>query len=1776
MEHSSKKEVFSEWLDSGIFLDIEAVPGGKILSLGAVFGEEKPLYARTDHTIQQVLKKVRRWARDARFLAGHNLLWHDLPMLESAGLFAGLEEVPVVDSLVVSPLAFPKNPYHRLVKNDKLVSLSKSNPVADALNSRQVLEDALLALDGEGEAAARNRYLAFAMSGGGLPGRGCAGMEALFSALGVRAPIEEEASNLLEELGSGRCCRTSLREWREAVQSEASVRLASGFLVAWLEVAGADSTLPEWVWRRFPEVLRWMRRLRSSPCTDPDCAYCRETHDAQKQLRRYFGFEDFRTDPELSGSPGVSLQHELVRRGMSDEPLLGILPTGGGKSLCFQIPALHRHYCDGSLTIVISPLQALMKDQVEGLVEKTGLHSAGALYGLLTPPERGMALEDVRLGTTGILYVSPEQLRNRTFREAIRHRQIRGWVFDEAHCLSKWGHDFRPDYLYAGRFIVELAREQGVPPPPVFCYTATAKEDVKREILDYFAAELNQELVTLDGGTERENLDYRVEESSTGALWERIHELLEVRMGEPGKLEDGRGSAVVFTATRRRAEEIAAQLRDRGWLVDFFHAGLENEEKKAVLERFMEGRLQVVVATNAFGMGVDKADIRLVIHAQVPGSLENYLQEAGRAGRDKLPAECILLFNENDLENQFGLAAASAVTQKDVSRILRAMRRMDRGKDHTLTVSAGEILEKVGGSGGGFFFERNLDELKVRTAVAILERQRFLERNENRTRVFQARALVENWEEAESKIEALNLGERQRRLWKAVMRTFLALPGGECSNIDVFAQLPEMKEVYREEKERMGEGVSLYTPVFRVLNEMARPEVGLIQKDMLYSAFVHLGGQHSRLRLRSLLSLEKALWNLMEEAEPDMEGLRQLSLPRVNQRLLDEGENCSVPALERLLKTWEKDHRRLPGCAPLVDLKFERRGVFRLSVEASPERVAEVQEIRRTLSAEIVEMLMSKGRRERRRQEGAESAEGPVLVEFSESEILERVAGDFLLTQSLRGDVQGAIHAALVFLHEHQVLGLQGGKAMITQAMHIHLLEPFRRQQTRRFTRGDFEGLRIHYEERRFQIHVMREYAKFGVDKMRAHFQLILDYFRLGKDAFAERYFRGRTELFRLATSIESYRRIVDDLNHAVQKAVVGAPPDRNLLVLAGPGAGKTRVVAHRCAYLLRVERVRADQILVVCFNRAAAHELRRRIFKLVGRDAHGVIIATYHALALKILGKTLAGRRLERGGATPEFERLIPDAVKVLRGETPVAGVEPEEARERILGGISHILVDEYQDIDEKEYELISEIAGRTLKDAEEALSILAVGDDDQSIYAFKGANVEFIRRFKEDYRAEEHFLVENFRSTRRIIECANRLIGRNRDRIKTEHPIRINDARRRDPPGGRWDSLDPDAEGHVRLMEPAGVAEQALGVVAEIRRLDRLDGEGRRWGRFAVFARRREDLVPIRAALEDSGIPVQWRGGDEDRFPLFQIREIAQCLDWLRVVAPVQLSAQELRAALVELRGGRPFHRWWRLLGVISEQLEGEIGDNAVPRTAVLEFFLEALMQMDREHVNEHGVILSTAHRAKGLEFDHVLIADGGWKRKYDRREFEEERRVYYVAMTRARETLTLMRRADCQNPFVPEVEDGLRLLPVAVPPDMDLARYKDSRLAYALWGPAQVDLSFAGRLGPENPLHGCLEQLEVDDRLYPEMLRGSIYLKSSTGTRVGRLSRSAAKAWSARVPDIREIRVVALMRRTREESDPQYVKSLKCREWVVPLAEIKFGRGSESPAAVTQELF
>ena len=335
-------------------------------------------------------------------------------------------------------------------------------------------------------------------------------------------------------------------------------------------------------------------------------------------LQKYFNFTQFRSG-----------QQEIVESIIRGQDVVALMPTGGGKSLCYQLPAV----VNQGLTLVISPLIALMKDQVDSLKVR-GL-KAGCINSSQTPAQLQEVVAQINSRQINLLYIAPERLKSQYFQQLISSQQISFVAIDEAHCVSQWGHDFRADYLKIKDFIGNLR-----PRPTVAAFTATATLEVRQDIINHLGLKNPQVFVR---GFDRPNLKF----CARFDLKEDEREDFAVNF-----IKKNSGAGIVYTLTRKKTEELAEFFCSNGITASAYHAGLDNRARSRIQDEFMENKIRVIVATIAFGMGVNKADIRYVIHLGLPASLENYYQEAGRAGRDGEPAECLLLACGKDFGTQ--------------------------------------------------------------------------------------------------------------------------------------------------------------------------------------------------------------------------------------------------------------------------------------------------------------------------------------------------------------------------------------------------------------------------------------------------------------------------------------------------------------------------------------------------------------------------------------------------------------------------------------------------------------------------------------------------------------------------------------------------------------------------------------------------------------------------------------------------------------------------------------------------------------------------------------------------------------------------------------------------------------------------------------------------------------------------------------------------------------------------------------------------------------------
>jgi ATP-dependent DNA helicase RecQ len=1454
-----------------ISVDLEVgVADARIHQFAAVRGDTDQAYAFHKGDLAKALGELDTFAEGATFLLGHNVVAFDLPHLAAAKPDMRLLKLPAVDTLRLNPLAFPRNPYHHLVKHYQDGQLKRgrlNDPELDARLTLEVFRDQHGALLNLKETAPD---LLLAWHWLTTADDSVSGLNAFFTKLRRKLrPTDVDAMTAIERCLSDQVCITATREVMADVESQG---WPLAYTLAWLSVSGSNSVMPPWVRHQFPLTGSLVRRLRDIACTDPACTWCRERHDARKELTRWFGpkFTDFR--PEPVGDDGRPLQQSIVEAAMAGKHVLGILPTGTGKSLCYQIPALSRFEKTGALTVVISPLVALMADQVTGLEDK-GITSCVSINGMLSMPERADALDRVRLGDIGILIISPEQLRSRALRKVLDQREIGAWVLDEAHCLSKWGHDFRPDYRYVGRFIKKRAEREGV--PAILCLTATAKPDVVTDIVEYFGKQLGIELQVFNGGSERTNLGFAVVPTTAAEKLAHIHQILLTNLPP-----DMPGGAIVYCSSRKRTEEIAEFLQAKGIGTGFFHAGLKPETKKTTQANFIHGDLRVIVATNAFGMGIDKSDVRLVIHADIPGSLENYLQEAGRAGRDRDSAHCVLLYTPEDVERQFGMSARSRLTQREIQAILKALRSLDR-KKHAggeVIATAGEILTED--DDAAFQRDEATDDTRVRTAISWLEEAKLLERDENQVQVFPSSLRVASLDEARLKLARQTMQADYQRQLLALVETLISADPDEGISTD----------------ELMGASGLSAEKVRAALYDLEK--LGIASNDTALTAYVHAGvAGSSRNRFENMVALEEALINELRLSAPDLaKGETSiLHLRYAAQHLKDAGHVQALPAqVSRLLRSIAKDGRNEEGSVGSLRLKNIDAETVQVTLQRDWRALEKTARLRRIAAQHLLTHFLNclpQGQR------GTD-----LLAETTLGKLTAAIEADQILMADVKEPAK-LLDLALLWLHEQEVIRLNKGLAVFRPAMTIKL-----EQEKRGFAKTDFMQLVLHYAEQVIQIHVMAEYAQLGLKSMADALHLAMGYFSMDRDAFIKRWLPGRAKELAQQTTPASWRAIVESLNNPIQQRIVSDDRDQtNVLVLAGPGSGKTRVLVHRIAYLVRARRENPHGILALAYNRHAAVEIRRRLKDLIGDDARGITVLTCHAFAMRLVGASLAGRANLVNGDI--FKEIMQEAVALLKGD----GLPPEEAdeqRDRLLAGFRWILVDEYQDIGPDQYELISALAGRTQTDAEGKLTLFAVGDDDQNIYAFSGASVEFIRRFEADYAAKPAFLTENYRSTRHIIEAANRVIDPAANRMKVGHPISIDRARSKEQAGGAWQTLDPVSKGRVQmLLAGDNPMTQAMAVMAELERLAGLDPAWD-WARAAIIAREWKYLEPLRGYCEMHQIPVQM--ADEETAQFWRLRETQALVMWLRNNEIKLVDSEAIRNWL----DGQAEGPWWALL--------------------------------------------------------------------------------------------------------------------------------------------------------------------------------------------------------------------------------------------------------------------
>lgn len=860
------------------FVDIEVgVDSGKIRDIGAVTSDGRQLHTDSAGELQKLLT-------GQSYVCGHNILAHDLKYLRDIVEAAHIPHI--IDTLPLSPLLFPSKPYHRLLKDDKIQTEERNNPLNDSKKAKELFGeelDAWFRLEEDIKRIYRilladtREFKGFFQYLKGMEEKRTSG--AAEKPSGVRKfwksftrpfSINPDSGNVEKIIRRAFCGRICENAGLVSFIKDKPVELA--YCLALLTAEDKRSITPGWVLMEYPDVEAVMHVLRGTPCSG--CAYCAEKLEIHKRLKDIFDYDSFRT---YNGEP---LQEKAAQAAVNGESLLAVFPTGGGKSITFQLPALLAGEAVKGLTVVISPLQSLMKDQVDNL-EKKGIADAVTVNGLLDPIERQNALERVENGEASILYISPESLRSRTIERLLLRRHIARFVVDEAHCFSAWGQDFRVDYLYIGEFIHNLQKKKRLAEPiPVSCFTATAKQKVISDIQEYFQKELSLDLKLYATAAARTNLRYKV-------LFQETEE--EKYATLRNLIESKNCPTIVYVSRTRKARELAERLSADGFSAKPYHGRMERREKTQNQEDFINDRVQVIVATSAFGMGVDKSNVKLVVHFDISDSLENYVQEAGRAGRDQtLEAECIVLFHNNDLDKHFMLLNQTKLSISEIQHVWKAIKDLTR-KRATVVKSPLEIARQAG------WDETVTDvETRVKTAVAALEKAGYVKRGRNVPRVYADGILTPDMTAASEKIEnSKRFDEKQKQTAKRIISRLLSSRSiSKAGNEEAESRVDYLADMLGMTVGEVIHSISLLREE-KLLGD---------SKDM--TAYIYQGDSKnkSERKLAEYISLEKFLITWLSEHEnvQDIYNLKE-----INGQAEKAGmKYSSVNALKRILYYW--------------------------------------------------------------------------------------------------------------------------------------------------------------------------------------------------------------------------------------------------------------------------------------------------------------------------------------------------------------------------------------------------------------------------------------------------------------------------------------------------------------------------------------------------------------------------------------------------------------------------------------------------------------------------------------------------------------------------------------------------------------------------------------------------------------------------------------------------------------------------------------------------------
>lgn len=1254
-----------------LFFDIESTPKkeNSINTIWAVDNSGVKVYEWKD------LNDFCIVANSFEFVVWHNIINHDLVYLsKEKRVDIKFFEKPVIDTLWLSALLFIKKPYHWLVKDYKLRKLALNDPVKDSLECKKLFDDEVWYFTKLFDPVTKN--IMYNLLKNRIEFKGFFEYIKATNQTDIVDRDDKILNEKIKELLDWYIC-----EDIDFPQYFKHSPIELAYVIRYLEIKKDktdSSVLPWWIIKNIPKVNDMLKNIKKPKCGS--CIYCIREGSIETKLKQYFWFDKFR-DFFGTGWEKVS-QREVILCALEWNNLLAIFPTWWWKSITFQLPALIEAELYNSVTLIVSPLQSLMKDQVDNLQKKFNITNVWYLNWLLNSLERKEVLEKLQFGWIDILYISPESLRSNTTKSVLSNRNIWRVVIDEAHCFSKWGHDFRTDYMFIADFIKEISNlnNKSVGDIKISCFTATAKQSVIIDIKNYFQSNLWLNLQEFKASIVRDNLDYEVltikDESER---FETFVDLLENKVKNQ--------VCIIFVRTRKKAENLSENINKYGYESVFYHGWMEQNAKRQIQDDFISWNVNIIVATNAFGMWVDKKDVRFVIHYEISSSIENYIQEAWRAGRDQQQSHCIVLFQNDDLDKNFKLIKQSEINKKEIVSIINPIKKHSKNSMH---ISAKELAVKSN-------WDTQIQDLetKIKTTLFLLEKRSFIKRGFNKTRVFVTSKEIKSLPEWFQKIDQIpELDTNNKQHAKEILKNVFT--SNHLKIEDLYYQLWITKN-----------------EVFRILTILKTHRLLSQNNDLTCSLNIH--GERKNQSINYLAvnqSIFQHLFEIFEENYNGLKTLHMLSAKKINEKiskalkrstLKQEIENILYYMWsERYIKTvWEE-------LLFLKELDAIKKEIYMLIGQCK----------------ELLEYLFMKVWKNQAQNKD-------VSVELSFSTILTHLKSKYAWV-----DI-AAIEKMLLFLHKISIIRVDNWLFVHYTSFDIEKSDRI----NDKFTNDDFEVLSDYYEEKVRQIHILWEFIE-RIAKDFSSQNFADDYFNMDYKVFLEKYFKWKKWIIQQSITQEKFKQLFATLS-TEQLDIINSKA--NSIVIAWPWAGKTRVLVHKVASIIFMEWVKTKQFLMLTFSRSAKFEIKERIIKLVWSAWYWLQIDTYHSFAFKYMW-------LEWN---IENKRIIPECTKaILESDTQLP--------------YSVILLDEFQDINDEQFDLVKAIVRKSSWD--EQVRIIAAWDDDQNIYEFQWSNIKYIRNFEAQFQANRYILSKNYRSTGKIVGYSWQFIEKSENRVKND----------------------------------------------------------------------------------------------------------------------------------------------------------------------------------------------------------------------------------------------------------------------------------------------------------------------------------------------------------------------------------------------------------------------